>query len=789
MYKQLNEELADEYLRLLDKLKASQSGVYVTIDSLERASKNGINLFKSSNGKLYEDVRKNPFRKWLKEYISDPQNNAIKPEYFDKTSKVDLDSYGSLRRSLFDALGMDHRVIEDYNNEILRWKNYGKDTWSNTVDSNFDDLPDLDAFINEHMDKDVADWLIINTYELDAINKDIRKAYTPFEILTSYIDLEVLTEGTVSYADKALPDITMMAKGITEFQEHLKTISANATDIPKSIEKFISLDLKPNSFSTKFKTLYKDIADLRKNIQSKYSMFTTVMGYIHKLDDFSDYYTQLSLPDSPIRQSLEAAIAHLMYQTDEVSQRTSAYLRELIAKVDASNVLENTLNTIELPAILHTIGGGQAIEDAINVAVKDLFYSTIYEFRRSRTSTMYDMTQSLINKFMNNFDRNIKPALTKMLEQGEVKYIPEGETIDTILSLAIQQFKSTVRMGFEDYSQAMLRISYNTGLDLPYMYVLDNRAVNVAQQLKVDYADIMSTMLGYNTHQESVHKLVQNFAGGVSQEITDDVLNSFKAQADKIGDELHGALNLDINLDQKYMNSFKTAMYTAYNEIYTVNNELSKSLGKIGRTGYFKGVAKKVTQDTVYLTVDTLNRWALENIFVDNAYALSLFTSTTAKKVNPKYVIDSIISLDLLNPKISDNEYKLLVETYQTSKVKVKSYSNLRDDMGEVYKKALTKFFSEPRANWGPKDPETYFKHLSTEDLYIWNDMVRGKSLHKNNITYVNLCKDYTSALASSRLERLVPFTYELDELQYNLDYATNPKLFIDSSNGFSESL
>ena len=813
MYKDLNKELADEYLRLLDNLKANKTGVYVTIESLERTSKSGVNLFKSANGELYEDIRKNPFRKMFKDFTNDPDNNAITKDYLQAAPKADKAAYEQLRYNMFEALGISRKDVDDFNifyKQMLRDES-SKISSTASLDVfditgtptpySVDEFMSIENFVNRYMSSEVYDWLV-NSFDKNPLLRslsdprnvkniqDLDLTNTVTDIIKTYLDDDIIRLGSEALDDKALPDLAILADDIINLQTYFKRVYEEVGYAPESILKFIEQGEIVGSFSPKFKDLYNDIADLRKLIQSKYSMFATVMSYIHRLDNFSKYYNQLSLPDSPVRHSLEAAISYLMYQPDEPAQRTANYLREIIAKIDASNVLENVLGSIKLPSEIHLIGGGQAIEEAIEVAIKDLFYSTIYAFRKSRTSTVYDSVQTLINSFMNNFDRNIKPALKDLIDNGEVKYIPDGETIDTILDSVIAQFKSTVRMGFEDYAQAMLRISHYTGVDLPFMYTLDNRAVNIVKQLRMDYSEILNTMNGYPSYQNSVHDLIQNFAGGVSKDITNDVLDAYKAKADLLNaEDVKGALHLDINLDRKYIDSFETAMYSAYNEIYRVNKLLAgiplNQSGKLGRTGYFKGVAKRITQDASYYTLDKLNRWAYENIFVDNAYALSLFTSTTAKRVNPKNIIDSIISLDFLNPKISDNEYKVLVETYQNSRIKIKTYSNLRDDMAEVYRESLIEFFSEPRVNWGPISPDTYFKHLNTEDLYIWNDMVRSRSMNEHNITYVNICKDNTNKMIGSDPPPLVSFTYDLDELQYNLDYATNPKLFIDTIDGY----
>ena len=805
LYKQLNEILADEYLDLLNKLKANQKGVYVTIDTLERSAKNSTNLFKSANGELYVDINKNPIRKLFSEFAKDPDNNAITEDYLKKAPKADKLAYENLRYNMFEALGISRKDVDEFNiqyKQMLRdeaAKTSSRDALdvmdivSNPNPYTVDDYMTLENFVNNHISTEVSDWLIEVFHKnpmlqelLDAsgtkLPMELNLTNTVTHIIQTFLDDDIIKIGREALDDKALPDIAVLADDIINLQNYLKSVYEEVGYAPKSIIKFIDAGDITNSFSPKFKNLYKDFADLRKLIQSKYSMFATIMSHIHRLDNFSEYYNQLSLTDSSVRQSLEAAIGYLIYKPDEVSQRTANYLREILAKVDSSNVLENVLGDIKLPSIVHTIGGLSDLGPAMETAIKDLFYSTIYEFRYRRTGEMYDLVNVLVNRFMNNFDYNIKPALVELLKAGDTKYIPEGETLNTIIDAALVEFKSTVRTGFEDYTNAMLRISHYTGIDLPFLYTLDNRAINIVKQLRMDYTDILNTMQGYTTYQEGVHDLIQNFAGGVSKDVTDEVLDAYKAQADLLNaEDVVGSLHLDINLDRKYIDSFETAMYNAYNEIYAVNKDLSKGLGRMGRTGYFKGVAKRITKDTAYYTIDKLNRWALEKIFVDNAYALSLFTSTTAKKVNPKHIIDSIISLDFLNPKITDDEYKILVETYQNSRAKINTYKNMRDNVAEVYRLALTEFFSEPRVNWGPKSPDTYFKHLTTEDLYIWNDMVRGGAINKHYITYDTICKKFKDELIGSNPPPLVSFTYDLDELQYNLDYAANPKLFIDT--------
>lgn len=794
--------IAIDYENLLNVLNTNKKGIFVSLDTLDKSATTSKHLFKSGDSKLYKDMRRNPMRKKYEQFISDPKNNALK-EYLDKAPAKDVDAYIRMRYKFFEAFGIDKALLDDYTDlikAIQRTADEGDKVFLGTQ------VDELDYKLVKNRTRKLKRWLYnYNKEEVPDIMQ--RTVYNPrnFKILHNPLSEGANSEHAYKFVyDNATKDarnwLARSKIGDTDFNKLFDDILLTDPDKAKDLSIFelaermdLMIEFKEDTLAKykvdgvpsllrfrddieleynlvpKYKELYGDLNDLRQNIMDKYTSFATVMNSIHIVPGFQEYYDQLSLPDSLTRSSLYAAISYMSNSTDDTLRRTAIYLRELLSRVDCSNVLENLTSMITLPSYLISYVNYTELTDVIEQMLRDEFFSVIYYYRKKGTADMVEHIDTLTSRFFSNYYRNIKSAVKELFNSPDVKAIPLDMTVEDIIKQSEIYLKETIGLAFRQYGDAMLEISRTAGLDLPFMYVLDQRSLNIAKQLKQNYDIILKAMHGEPYKQQTVSDLIQKFAGDVAHSTTKKIKKLYDEGTD---------LYLDISTDSKYLGTFETALHNAYNEIYANNRRYSDSFKKIGRTSYNKGMAIKVYEDIRYFSVDALNRFAYANVFEDNIYALALATGVAAKAVNPKELLTGLLNLKLFKPEITDNEYQLLVRAFRHSQIKIDAYKNIDPNRAKIYSDNLRKFFAEHEISWAPANPDIYFMELDDTELYVWNDVVRNRSLNANVDDYVQNVERSMKMYFVQNKQPILSYTFDLDELQYNLDYASNPMLF-----------
>lgn len=505
---------------------------------------------------------------------------------------------------------------------------------------------------------------------------------------------------------------------VRQFINDLDTILSNITDT--GITDIGIVDIK-----TIAQTAADEGTDVMMMQMSKENMVGLIgdLFYTDLIDD--ELWQALSDPNNPMREHLILLCEHLTKSEDTINYVTD--IKEILSTIDNINLYREII--------------GYSFCSRPDLPTEVLDYIQGEFFNRIFAAAHYKQPQfeKAVSEIMETFRQNL------LQQKDFTKWITDtGYDVATTEEI-YQDIITTFRFNLDKYIEGLDRIRINN--NLPTISLFKNFSnTNLVQRmhnLGWGYEDVMKQLITVDprlvtTEQQALID-ISNFITGGSARVTAqmrDEVNTFIEQT-LLDLGIDNASNISNSLIERLRYLHDSALATRLEQIYSdikkVNRRLQLANGVVGTVD---GVLVENVQGL--MLKNEVNLALKETSHTTNVYVYSTIGGHAFKTlVTEEQLRASRLAPEFFRSSMANEDYLMFLHHWNRGSTVISNrifkpdaeyVQQIRDNLIDVY----TKISGDPAFDRFviPKDPRTFFKSLSQEDLLTWDYISRKSSFN-----------------------------------------------------------
>lgn len=571
------------------------------------------------------------------------------------------------------------------------------------------------------------------------------------------------------------PDIYNKLNTYTQqFVDDLNTLFLKSRT-PAYTQEFAALKAQMNN-------LYE--LQLRKQDTFK-NIWTEISEYYERWDEDSKiWFAKLLDPkDSYFRD-------HLEYVAKIAEQKDMVHLADDIDHIVVSLKQLNPLADIDktLRAKYTEILGNTQVDYVINLAYDLLYNSTLDITQAFDEEAISKLVKSYFDQVYFYSDGQHNYLRKAILEQAKNFGFPETE--EYVLEI-MDTLREDIRYVYKNYIEAMNEIATTSRVRVRVSPMVDaSYLMERIKEISKDYLELYK-YIDKPEIKNTLNNFIRNI-GGTQATFPDEYLHFAEeiegalqmTKVRKLTDDEAVAHSLRLKRTASTMNAYGVydALKNSFRNIGTVNMDLTGTVDHftVPVAGQYK--TKKLKVVTRYFHASAIEDYLRQVGIADNIYDYSLVNDlgVTFKKVNRPDVFESTLNHDItaIYNNVADTTgfYDSFVSSYQDALnfiARSEKHAIMNTPEIESYRRALAVAYKGSDLPYAPRDPSSYFKNLSAEDVMAWHMVTKAKTF--NQYVEARYSKELHKRLNLTRSESLTKPTAYSYTLGERIDYNEDP--------------
>lgn len=622
--------------------------------------------------------------------------------------------------------------------------------------------------------------------EIDTIDNYAGNASISIDYLAAILDYDEYTTHDVMAFNTALEQLSSRIKHWRAPKQY-ELLSPRAQqfvdDLNSLLTKNYMLPYTQEFAALKAQTNHLYELQLRKQDTFK-SVWTDISEYYERWDEDSKiWFAKLLDPkDTYFRD-------HLEYVAKIAEQKGMVHLADDIDHIVVSLKQLNPLADIDktLRAKYTEILGDTQVDYVINLAYDLLYNSTLDVTQAFDELTINGLVASYFNQvyFYGGGQHNyLKKAI---LEQAKNFGFPMTE--EYVLDV-MDNLREDIRYVYKNYIEAMNEIAITSRVRVRVSPMVDTKhLMERIKEISKDYLELYQ-YIDKPEIKNTLNNFIRN-VGGTQATFPDEYLRFAEeiegalqmTKVQKLTDDEAAAHSLRLKHAASTMNAYGIydALKHSFRNIGTINMDLTGTVDHFTVPIAGKYKTKKFRVMTRYFHADAIEDYLRRVGIADNIYDYSLVNDlgVVFKKVDVpdvfKYTIRQDTSTIYNNVADTTGFYDSFVSAYQDALdfiARSDKYAITNTPEIEAYRRALAVAYKGSDLPYAPRDPKSYFKNLSAEDVMAWHMVTKAKTF--NQYVEAKYSKELHKRLNLTKSESLtkpVAYSYTLGErIDYNED-------------------
>lgn len=552
-------------------------------------------------------------------------------------------------------------------------------------------------------------------------------------------------------------EITETAGMTTKYSLEVRNLLNDLESLLKDITDTGITNMTVADIKTIAQTAYEEGTDVLYSQMSKENMLGFIGDILNKelIDD--ELWQALSDPNTHLRENLLLLASHLERNADTLNY--VADIKDILSTIDTINLYREIMSY----EFCHIPG----VPDTVLDYVRGEFFNRIYAAARYKQPQFEKAVTEIIDTFKLN-----------LYKQRDVYDWFKQMNFDEAMQKAIlDDITTSFKYNLDEYVKGLDRIRINNNLPSISFFKNYNNThlVQKMHNLGWGYEAIMKQLIESDptllTNNAQALVDIGHFITGISARVSTEVRESVNDIIANQALTMKGVQKQYLIDNLKYLHgsALATRLEQAFSDIAKYNGELQRRAGIIGTVegekvfnimGY---MLKRDINEALRLTSDATNAYVYSSLGGVGFKQFISYEELNKFQLAPKFFQTSA----------TNEEYTMFIKHWQNGYKRIQDrvfasdaeyIAQLRDNLIDAY----TKMGSEPMyKNFViPKDPRTYFRNMSNEELLVW-DYITSKS-------------SYNSRMASRYVEikrhRVLPVDFDL-----KAEHRMNPLSVVNS--------